>query len=100
MSNVVRRARIGTQIWLPTSRASRVARAEMRDAAAHLARSHGELRTQVDHGLRLVRTLNAHTSDLKREIRDNYGENGRAWFEALEPRITEARSERRASRFG
>ncbi|MFD9791538.1 hypothetical protein ACFWXK_11385 [Streptomyces sp. NPDC059070] len=100
MSHVVRRARIGTQIWLPTSRASRVARAEMRDAAAHLARSHGELRTQVDQGLGLVRNLNAHTADLKHEIRDNYGENGRAWFEALEQRITDARAERRASRFG
>ncbi|WP_265565378.1 hypothetical protein [Streptomyces hygroscopicus] len=100
MSYVVRRAQIGTQIWLPTSRASKVARAEMRDAATHLARSHGELRTQVDQGLGLVRTLNANTSDLKHEIRDNYGEDGRSWFEALEQRIAEARAERRASRIG
>lgn len=100
MSYVVRRAQIGTRIWLPTSRASKVARAEMRDAARHLTRSHGELRTQVDQGLGLVRTLNANTSDLKHEIRDNYGEDGRSWFEALEQRIAEVRAERRASRIG
>ncbi|SDM15255.1 hypothetical protein SAMN04488074_11785 [Lentzea albidocapillata subsp. violacea] len=80
---------------------SRRARAEMRAAAAHLDRSQGELRTHVDEGLGMVRTLNANTADLKHEIRDHCGTQGREWFAALEERVEQAREERRvANRFG
>ncbi|WP_103352020.1 hypothetical protein [Amycolatopsis sp. CA-128772] len=91
MSYVVRRSRYTAPNWLPGGRR---ARAELRAAAAQLARSHGELRVQVDQGLTMVRTLNANTSELKHEIRDSCGEPGRQWFEALEARIAEARASR------
>jgi hypothetical protein len=91
MSSLVRRARRAPHQLV----ASRQARAEMRAAATHLARSQGELRSQVDQGLSMVRTLNANTSDLKHEIRDSCGRPGREWFEALEERIEQAREERR-----
>lgn len=100
MSSVVRRAQAGTRLRLPATRAARAARVEMRAAAEHLARAHGELRTHVDQGLGMVRGLNANTSDLKHEIRDNCGTPGRQWFEALEERVAEARSQRRAGRAG
>ncbi|MFD4638990.1 hypothetical protein ACFWN2_16860 [Lentzea sp. NPDC058436] len=93
MSSLVRRAR-SAPLQLTVSRR---ARAEMREAAAHLARSQGELRTQVDHGLGMVRDLNANTSELKHEIRDSCGAQGRQWFEELEVRIEQAREERRAT---
>ncbi|HKS48556.1 MAG TPA: hypothetical protein VJT49_26280 [Amycolatopsis sp.] len=48
----------------------------------------------------MVRTLNTNTSDLKYEIRDSCGEPGRLWFEALEQRVAQIRTERRASRTG
>lgn len=91
MSSLVRRARRAPLQLV----ASRRARAEMHAAATHLARSQGELREQVDQGLSMVRTLNANTSDLKHEIRDSCGRQGREWFEALEERIEQAREERR-----
>lgn len=100
MSSVVRRARLAPQHWLSAGRAAKLARAEMHAVATHLARSHGELRAQVEQGLGMVRTLNANTSDLKHEIRNSCGEPGRQWFDALEQRIEEARNERRASRIG
>jgi hypothetical protein len=97
MSHLVRHARRAPfQLTV-----SRRARAEMQAAAAHLARSQGELRSHVDQGLDLVRTLNADTSELKHEIRDSCGRQGREWFEALEERIEQAREERRVgNRFG
>lgn len=91
MASLVRRARRAPLQLV----ASRKARAEMHAAAAHLAQSQGELRTQVDHGLSMVRTLNANTSELKHEIRDSCGRQGQEWFEALEERIEQAREERR-----
>ena len=91
MASLVRRARRAPLQLV----ASRRARAEMHAAATHLARSQGELRAQVDQGLSMVRTLNANTSDLKHEIRDSCGRQGREWFEALEERIEQAREERR-----
>lgn len=94
MSHLVRRARLAPHQLL----GSRRARAEMRAAATHLARSQDELRSHVEQGLSMVRDLNANTSDLKHEIRDNCGEQGQLWFEALEERIEQARDERRASR--
>ncbi|MFI6099262.1 hypothetical protein ACIA8G_27225 [Lentzea sp. NPDC051213] len=94
MAHVVRRARLAPHRLV----VSRRARAEMHAAATHLARSQAELRSHVDQGLGMVRTLNATTADLKHEIRDNYGEQGQRWFEALEERIQQAREERRASR--
>ncbi|USX56154.1 hypothetical protein [Lentzea sp. HUAS12] len=94
MSPLVRRAR-SAALQLTVSRR---ARAEMRAAATHLATSCGELRAQVDHGLGMVRDLNANTSELKHEIRDNCGAQGRRWFEELEERIEQAREERRTSR--
>ncbi|SFQ99725.1 hypothetical protein SAMN04488564_101915 [Lentzea waywayandensis] len=97
MAFVVRHARVAPLQLVVSKRA----RAEMRAAAAHLQRSQSELRTQVDQGLDMVRTLNANTSDLKHEIRDNCGRQGREWFEALEERVEQAREERRvANRFG
>ncbi|WP_434443920.1 hypothetical protein [Lentzea sp. E54] len=93
MSYLVRRARLAPHRLVIPGRA----RAEMHAAAAHLARSHGELRVQVEEGLDMVRDLNANTSDLKLEIRDSCGEPGQQWFEALEQRIEQAREERRAS---
>lgn len=97
MSGLVRRARRAPLQLV----ASRRARAEMHAAAAHLARSQGELRTHVDQGLSMVRTLNANTSDLKHEIRDSCGRQGEEWFDALEERIEQAREERRVTnRFG
>ncbi|HKS48557.1 MAG TPA: hypothetical protein VJT49_26285 [Amycolatopsis sp.] len=50
MSYVVRRARLMPRHWPLASRAAKLARAEMRTAAAHLARSQGELRAQVGQG--------------------------------------------------
>ncbi|MCP2244311.1 hypothetical protein LX86_003041 [Lentzea aerocolonigenes] len=98
MSYLVRRTRIVPQwVGLP-GRAARLARAEMRAAAVHLADSHLKLRVQVDEGLGMVRTLNANTSELKVEIRDSCGERGERWYLALEERIEAAREERRASR--
>jgi hypothetical protein len=94
MSYLVRRARRAPHQLL----ASRRARAEMHAAATHLAQSQAELRSQVDQGLDMVRTLNANTSDLKHGIRDNCGAQGRQWFEELEERIEQAREERRTSR--
>ncbi|MGW7531644.1 hypothetical protein [Amycolatopsis sp. NPDC054798] len=96
VSFVARRARLMPPQWLSAGRAAKLARAEMRAAAAQLAHSHAELRTQVDRGLGMVRTLNANTSDFKCEIRDSCGEPGRLWFAALEERIAQARAERRA----
>lgn len=93
MSSLVRRARRAPQLL-----ASKRVRAEMRAAATHLAQSQGELRTQVDQGLGMVRDLNANTSELKHGIRDNCGAQGQDWFEALEERIEQAREERRTSR--
>ncbi|PWK87188.1 hypothetical protein C8D88_104349 [Lentzea atacamensis] len=93
MSYLVRRAR-----FAPHRVVARRARAEMYAAADALARSHGELRVQVDQGLEMVRTLNANTSELKCEIRDSCGEQGQEWFEALEERIEKAREERGAGR--
>jgi hypothetical protein len=97
MAHLVRRARSAPyQLTV-----SRRARAEMRAAATHLAESQGELRTHVDQGLDMVRTLNANTSDLKHEIRDQCGREGRDWFEALQERVEQAREERRVgNRFG
>ena len=94
MAFLVRRAR-SAPLQLTVSKR---ARAEMRAAAAHLTRSHGELRTQVDHGLGMVQDLNANTSELKHQIRDNCGARGRRWFEELEERVEQVREERRASR--
>ena len=97
MASLVRHARRAPYQLTVSSRA----RAEMRAAAAHLARSQGELRSHVDEGLGMVRTLNANTSELKHEIRDHCGSQGREWFEALEERVEQAREERRvANRFG
>ncbi|MCX2952752.1 hypothetical protein [Lentzea sp. NEAU-D7] len=97
MAGLVRHARRAPYQLTVSSRA----RAEMRAAAAHLARSQGELRSHVDEGLDMVRTLNANTSELKHEIRDHCGRQGREWFEALEERVEQAREERRvANRFG
>ncbi|MDX8032025.1 hypothetical protein SK803_17505 [Lentzea sp. BCCO 10_0856] len=97
MSSLVRRAR-RAPLQLTVSKR---ARAEMRAAADHLASSHGELRSQVDQGLDMVRSLNANTSELKHEIRDSCGRQGQEWFEALEERIEQAREERRVvNRFG
>ncbi|GHH54302.1 hypothetical protein [Lentzea cavernae] len=95
MSFLVRRARIAPRHLVASQRA----RAEMRAAATHLERSHGELRSQVDQGLGMVRDLNANTSELKHEIRDNCGAQGRQWFAELEERIEQAREERRAKAF-
>jgi hypothetical protein len=97
MAHLVRRARRAPyQLTV-----SRRARAEMQAAATHLAQSQGELRSHVDEGLDMVRTLNANTSDLKHEIRDQCGREGRDWFAALEERIEQAREERRVgNRFG
>ncbi|MBV1852857.1 hypothetical protein [Catellatospora tritici] len=100
MSTVVRRARSAPVHWVAVGRGARQTRAEMRAAATHLARSHSELKVHVDQGLRMVRTLNANTSELKHEIRDSCGEPGRRWFEELEQRIEDARNERRLSRNG
>lgn len=97
MSYLVRRARLAPHRLVLPGRAARQARAEMHAAATHLARSHGELRVQVDQGLDMVRDLNANTSDLKLEIRDNCGAPGRQWFEALEERIERVREDRRTS---
>lgn len=95
MSSVVRRARFTSPNLLPGGRR---ARAELRAAAAQLARSHGELRVQVDQGLTVVRTLNANTAELKHEIRDSCGEPGRRWFADLEERVAERRRAERVSR--
>ncbi|MDX8141303.1 hypothetical protein SK854_04210 [Lentzea sp. BCCO 10_0061] len=92
MSFLVRHARVAPLQLVVSKRA----RAEMRAAAAHLQRSHSELRSQVDQGLDMVRTLNANTSELKREIRDSCGAQGQQWFADLEERIEQAREERRA----
>jgi hypothetical protein len=75
--------------------ASKRARAEMRAAATHLARSQGELRSQVELGLDMVRTLNANTFDLKHEIRDSCGAPGQQWFADLEHRVAQKRAEER-----
>lgn len=97
MASLVRHARRAPYQLTVSSRA----RVEMRAAAAHLARSQGELRAHVDEGLGMVRTLNANTSDLKHEIRDHCGAPGREWFAALEERVEQAREERRVgNRFG
>lgn len=94
MSTVAHRARYMPQNWFTVGRTAKLARAEMRAAATHLAQARGELRVRVDEGLSLVRDLNANTADFKHEIRDSCGEAGRRWFEALEQRIEEARNER------
>ncbi|GAA4523693.1 hypothetical protein [Amycolatopsis samaneae] len=94
MSHLVRRARLAPRQWVPTGRAGRRARAELRAAAAHLTRSHDELRARVGEGLTMVRTLNSNTADLKHEIRDSCGRPGRLWFEALEERVAERRAHR------
>ncbi|HUQ54996.1 hypothetical protein [Lentzea sp.] len=96
MSYLVRRARLAPHRIVMPSRA----RAEMHAVATHLARSHGELSVQVEEGLGVVRDLNAGTSELKHEIRDSCGAQGRQWFEELEERIDQAREERRLSRDG
>lgn len=98
MSQLVRRARLAPHRVVVLGPSAKRARAEMHAAAASLARSHGELRVQVDQGLDMVRDLNANTADLKFEIRDSCGPQGREWFEALEERIETAREERRAAR--
>jgi hypothetical protein len=97
MSYLVRRARLAPHRMVWQGPAAKRARAEMHAAATHLARSHVELRAQVDQGLGMVRDLNANTSDLKLEIRDSCGEPGQQWFDALEERIEKAREERRTS---
>jgi len=71
-------------------RAAKQARAELRTASADLVQANGELRTHVDKGLGMVRTLNANTAELKHSIRDSCGARGRRWFDDLELR-TEAR---------
>ncbi|NUR59067.1 MAG: hypothetical protein HOV87_10405 [Catenulispora sp.] len=100
LSSVARGARIGARRWVPKGRAGRQVRAEMRDLADYLTRAQGELRVEVDKGLGRVRSFNADTAGLKHEIRDNCGQAGWQWFEALEERIAEAKAERRASRAG
>ncbi len=64
MSYLVRGARLAPHRLIVPGRAASRARAEMHDAAAHLARSHGELRVHVSEGLGVVRDLNASTSEL------------------------------------
>ncbi|GGN03770.1 hypothetical protein GCM10011609_48610 [Lentzea pudingi] len=90
MSFLARRARAAPSRLMVSGQA----RAGMRAAAAHLERSRGELRAQVDHGLEQVRTLNANTYELKHEIRDSCGTEGRQWFADLEARVEQARAER------
>ncbi|MFD9701040.1 hypothetical protein [Lentzea sp. NPDC059081] len=94
MSYLVRRSRLAQHRVVLPSRGARQARAEMQAVATHLARSHGELRVQVDQGLEVVRDLNADTSELKHEIRDSCGAQGRRWFEELEDRVEQARANR------
>lgn len=94
MTSIVRRMRYAPQSWVTVGRAAKLAKAEMRAAVGHLAQSRGELRTQVDRGLGMVRELNANTAELKHEIRDSCGERGRQWYAALEERIEEARASR------
>jgi hypothetical protein len=96
MSNVTRRIRLAPRAWVPTGRAAKLARAEMRATATRLAASEGILRTRVNQGLGMVQNLNANTSELKHEIRDKCGARGQQWFEDLEQRIALARAERRA----
>jgi hypothetical protein len=61
-------------------------------AGAHLARAVGPLNDLASYGLDRVRTLNSRTADLKHSIRDNCGDRGYRWYEALEERKAAARS--------
>jgi hypothetical protein len=53
------------------------------------------IRAPQERGLNLVRTLNGHTAELKHSIRDDCGERGQRWYEALEERIQDVRSNER-----
>ncbi|GAA2892900.1 hypothetical protein Acy02nite_40250 [Actinoplanes cyaneus] len=60
-------------------------------AGSILARSVGPLNDLTTYGLDRVRTLNSRTAGLKHSIRDNCGDRGYRWYEALEERKAEAR---------
>ncbi len=75
-----------------TGRRERPDRDELKAAASSLSESRQLLDVEVQRGLTLVRTLNANTSRLKHSIKDNCGERGWQWYQALEMRIEAARS--------
>lgn len=66
--------------------------AALAGAGAHLERAVGPLEQLASYGLDRVRTLNSRTADLKYSIRDNCGDRGYRWYEALEERVAAARS--------
>jgi hypothetical protein len=92
MESIVRRMWVGPQHWVAVGRQAKLAKAELRAAAVRMSGSQSELQALVQHGLGMVRELNAGTAELKHEIRDSCGERGRQWYAALEERIEEARA--------
>jgi len=100
MSQTVGRVRGTSHRWLgstgrPATAQARRKRAELEEAVSDLATTHGQLIVEVERGLDLVRTLNGHTAELKHSIRDDCGERGQRWYEALEERIQDVRSNER-----
>lgn len=80
-----------------TGRRERPDRQALNAAAANLTQTRQLLDVEVKRGLAMVRTLNANTSRLKHSIKDNCGERGRQWYEALEKRIEARRREERGA---
>jgi hypothetical protein len=75
-----------------SGRRERPDRAGLIKSGAELTRACQELDAAVARGLRSVHTLNMSTAELRDLIRDNCGEPGRRWHDALDERKRQAKA--------